>query len=488
MYNLRTGRVAFVATLLLTVALAAPTFAQLDDDASSAIQFNFNPPGARSLGLGGAFLAVADDATAAFTNPAGLVILREREVFAEVRQTNSSIPYVDNGVGTIAPDGRSVLPTGTATGTGVNTIDNLQFGETDDESTGLSFVSYVQPIGDFRIALYRHELVNFETEFQTGGAFLNVPAGTLVTPTQRLIADVPTSRLFPVQASVEVDIENIGVSFAYKFSETFSLGLGVSFYEFDVNGRTNRFSFPPTSIDAAPNYSLDNVATAQTQTGDDDDIGINLGFLWSPNSKFSLGGAYREGGEFEYNYAVNDNLATPTFNVPTVYGIGIAVRPTVAFTISLDVNEVEYSALVDNFTTLLDGNRPDLFVVEDATEVHLGFEYRFLNMANPITLRAGVWEDPVHQIRRNPNGFAPPVTGPLGTRDASGDFEFTQDNQDGLVELSQQQLWAAAETADDEIHYAVGIGFTLGENFSLDLAGDFSERVDIAAISAVVRF
>jgi hypothetical protein len=39
----------------------------------TTFQFSFSNPGARSMGLGGAFVALADDATAAFANPAGLV-------------------------------------------------------------------------------------------------------------------------------------------------------------------------------------------------------------------------------------------------------------------------------------------------------------------------------------------------------------------------------------------------------------------------------
>ncbi len=454
----RTSGVLILAATLLVLA-SAPAAAQLDDDSSTAIQFNFNPPGARSLGLGGAFLAVADDATAAFTNPAGLVILRESEVFAEMRQTSSSVPFVDRGVGTISADGRTVSTTGTASGNGVDTINNVQFGETDDDVTGLSFVSYVQPIGDFRIAFYRHELVNFETEFSSQGAFANFSNGN------------PAARLFPVQSQVDLEVENFGVSFAYKFSETFSLGFGVSYYQFEVSGLTNRFDIITTlpGFYNAPDFSQGNVATRQAQFGDDEDVGINLGFLWSPSTKFSIGGAYREGGEFEYGYTVADTAATPTFNVPNVYGLGVAIRPTAAFTISIDVNEVEYSSLVEEFTTLLGGNRPELFEIEDGTEVHLGLEYRFLNMANPVTIRVGGWEDPAHQITRR-NSTASEV-GPFD----SG-------------ELLQQLLWSASTQADDETHFSVGFGVAFGENFALDVAGDFSERTDIAAVSAVVRF
>ena len=77
--------------LLLTVVVlggAAPAGAGdkglIDSEAFSGFQFNFNNPGARSLGMGGAFVAVADDATAVIANPAGLVILQRPELSAEV--------------------------------------------------------------------------------------------------------------------------------------------------------------------------------------------------------------------------------------------------------------------------------------------------------------------------------------------------------------------------------------------------------------------
>ena len=43
--------------------LAAPAAAQTNAEMNAGIQFNFSTPGARSLGLGGAFVGLADDAT-----------------------------------------------------------------------------------------------------------------------------------------------------------------------------------------------------------------------------------------------------------------------------------------------------------------------------------------------------------------------------------------------------------------------------------------
>ena len=44
------------------------------------LQIQFAPPGARALGMGATFVAIADDATAAASNPSGLIILSRPEV------------------------------------------------------------------------------------------------------------------------------------------------------------------------------------------------------------------------------------------------------------------------------------------------------------------------------------------------------------------------------------------------------------------------
>src|SRR6185295_14836601 len=54
----------------------------------SSIPFQFFPPGARSLAMGATFVGIADDATAAASNPAGLVILTKPEASAHGRFTH----------------------------------------------------------------------------------------------------------------------------------------------------------------------------------------------------------------------------------------------------------------------------------------------------------------------------------------------------------------------------------------------------------------
>ena len=72
-----------VASIVVLGSL--PALAQTTSGLNAGSQFDFSLPGARSLSLGGAFVALADDATAVWGNPAGLTILTRPEVSVEGR-------------------------------------------------------------------------------------------------------------------------------------------------------------------------------------------------------------------------------------------------------------------------------------------------------------------------------------------------------------------------------------------------------------------
>ena len=82
------------------------------------LQLSFSDPGARSMGFGGAFVALADDATAAFANPAGLTQLLKPEISIESRYWNYSTPYtvggraegLTSGFGIVSVYSRSRIP------------------------------------------------------------------------------------------------------------------------------------------------------------------------------------------------------------------------------------------------------------------------------------------------------------------------------------------------------------------------------------------
>ena len=80
---------------ICVLALATEAFAQRDLEIP--IQFDFINPGARSLSLGGAFIGLADDATAAATNPAGLQQLAQPEISIEGRGWRFVTDFVRGG-------------------------------------------------------------------------------------------------------------------------------------------------------------------------------------------------------------------------------------------------------------------------------------------------------------------------------------------------------------------------------------------------------
>jgi hypothetical protein len=133
----------------------------------------FTNPGARSIALGGAFAAIADDATAAFANPAGLVQILRPEISAEVRGTGSSGPF-----------------------TGDYTING--------GVSGLGFISFVIPTRNWAFALYSHQLGSLDFTFD--GPF-------------------PQTREFTVRS--------YSGAAAFQIGDDLSFGAGVSYFDGD---------------------------------------------------------------------------------------------------------------------------------------------------------------------------------------------------------------------------------------------------------------
>ena len=439
--------------LLAVMALASsPALAQTNAEINAAIQFNFSLPGARSLAMGGAFTGLADDATAAYTNPAGLTVLAKPEVGIEARRWSYTHVFADRG-----------HLFGDPTGIGVDNAAGIKTADATNEVSGLSYLSFVYPKDKWAVAVYRHELANFEADIHTQGAFL----GSDET--------VGLFRLFPVTADLKLDIVNYGVSGAYRFGDAFSLGLGVSYYDFSIDSVTSRHGVggaDPVGVGGFygnPDYSAANVVNFQEQAGDDTAVAVNVGFIYR-GSRWAMGGVYRQGPDFTFGtrsvagpanaepgrlFAASD----ATFNVPDVWALGFSVRPTDLFTLTLDFQRVEYSQLTQGFVNIFGNENLPLdtndFEAKDANEFHVGAEYIFANMRYPLAVRLGAWRDPEHGIHYN------------------GDT------------LDQLALFGSAKS---ETHVSGGFGLVFGPHFQLDAAIDASDRVDSTSLSMVARF
>lgn len=131
-----------LASVLLEVAQLAPGPSRSQEPPQPVVnlQFNFSDPGARSLGFGGAFIGLADDATAAFANPAGLVQLGRPEVSVEGRRTSYSTPYTEGG-----------RVEGEPSWYGIDNTVGLRTARSDNVVSGVSFLSVAYPRGKWSL-------------------------------------------------------------------------------------------------------------------------------------------------------------------------------------------------------------------------------------------------------------------------------------------------------------------------------------------------
>lgn len=413
--------------------------------------------------MGGAFLGLADDASAAEANPAGLTILRKSEVSVELQ--NYKMSQSMNVSGTF-PD-----------------LKQDTFSDTSRD-VEVTFASLVVPGQTFAYAIYYHQplgYTNSASVFPQFDFFGNVTAsvpnfylprnGTPVSlaECQRISAQDPSDpglcqefRLFPFGSSVSIDMKTLGVAGAWK-AGNLSIGVAARYHKFEevaTTFRSDPINFNPTSIVA---QATGDIKDGEFVSSEENDVTFSVGFKWVLNPKLSVGGVYKQGPQFDTATFVQNlgfdltKIADTKFNVPDVMGIGISMRPSAAMTINLDAVNIEYSALVDDgFTSVL--GVQDGYESKDITELRAGIEY-FLPLKVPVAIRGGYWKEPAHALN---------YVGPL----------------------NESQRVAAAilfPKGEDQNHTSFGVGLAW-PSFQIDAAYDSSDSFEVASVSAVFRF
>jgi long-subunit fatty acid transport protein len=463
-------------TLALVAALALPVSAQnVDIEALSGLQFNFGNPGARSLGMGGAFLGLADDASAAEANPAGLTILRKPEISVELRNFAEQQTFSTSG-----------------TFPNIKRTDFLHH----SDAAVVSFASYVHPIRSFTVGAYFHEALNNE-----GGGVVapqedvfgnRTPLPDFYLPTERIpgTQDVryvggPITRAECIQRRQQMNdpfacIQNIidpfisalsvrqrtyGITGAWQVHPKFSVGVTARHQRFQETAATFRYS-QSFRLDQILVQTTGNLRDGELENAEETDTTFAVGFKFAPTDWLSFGGVYKQGPEFDTKLFYADpqteylEAAQTTFHIPDVAGIGVSVRPIPTLTLNADVVRVTYSNLVDNFVAAgadVTGLE-DPFTAADVTELRFGAEYLFPTRI-PIALRAGYWRDPAHSVTWN---------GPL--------------NHPNFV--AEALLFPEGK---DQNHYTIGAGLAW-PRFQIDFAYDTSDTYKVGSLSMVTRF
>ncbi len=430
----------------------------------SVVPFNFGPPGARSLGMGGTFIALADDATAAEANPAGLTQLSRPEVSVHGRSSSFKVEALDFNAVTalealnVARDSGPPLFPGSQVG-------NAFAGEVrtvfDPTVTEVSFASYVKPYDTYTFSVFFQRSADFagETRFE---AF-----------------DDSLLDLYQTRQVFDLALENAGVSAAFKAGDHLSVGFSVRYSRLTLDAlqETRADYLADLELELLPRGSsleqvraldiLDQRTSREVFDSSASDVTFNAGLLFNPGGgRWSFGLVYKDGGSFDLggatvdfnglaaaamgNLGCNPGEPQPTrqrVDVPDFLGLGITWRAGDRLKLALDANSITYSDLNAGLGTMGGRAVRDQFErIDDELEVHFGAELLFFlgSRRQPLTLRAGVYTVP---------------------------------DRDGFTDLDSE---------DTAITF--GLGTVLMESVQIDLAAQASDAADAGILSLVYRF
>jgi long-chain fatty acid transport protein len=336
-----------------------------DRAGTPAIQLSLAPPGARSLAMGASFIGLADDATAAESNPAGLTVLTRPEVSGQLRFSEFE----------------NELPN-TVTGSGFETF--------SDSVTSPSFFSVVYPWKSVAIAGYYQRNADFKQHSRFEGP-IRLDFGIRAN-------DVDTT-------AADFRLENMGASLSYKINSKVSVGAGVRRSKLTVSA-FEEIAFTYPDFPGFANSLRGNL------DGNESKLTYNVGVLLTPSSKFSIGAVYKKGADFSVPGSFEERNTCPAgvpcdpniteplnlgLTWPDLFGGGIAFRPTDRLTLLADVVSITYSDLTAAGSLSAQFGQGGAETIEDAVELHVGAEYVFsAGSETTVALRAGGYTDPDH--------------------------------------------------------------------------------------------
>lgn len=326
--------------------------------------FQINEHGGRPMGMGGAFTAVANDASAIYWNGANLANL-----------CGTSIVF---GTALIAPS-TTFQPATSLGALGFNTTEQKMESQVFYPSHFFAATKFTK---------------NF-----AGGLGFTSPFG-LGTKWE----DNWTGRYLALET--ELQVFTISPVLAYRFAEEFSLSVGLV-YSF-ANVKITRKVPQPAQVPGETLISME---------GDDiaDAFGYNLGLMYKPTKSLSFGVSFHSEIEYNFDGEVSATTTFPTYRAlfnggitadlktPLNLAVGVAYQFSPVFLLAADFQYVgwsSYDSLTIQFNTPA-GRSSSAREYENSYIVRLGADYK---IANNFDMQAGVYYDknPVKSERINP--------------------------------------------------------------------------------------
>ncbi len=343
--------------------------------------------GARALGMGGAFIAVADDATAASWNPGGLAQLKT----PEISLVGSWFHRIeDNTFGHYSGAGGSE--------------------SVSEGSINYFSVTYPFNLADRNMVIslnYQH-LYNFNRKWHIHNTYADE------TEEGRMTIDET------VDYQLNGGLSALGLAYCIQVLPQFSFGFTLNFWDDDLvtnkwevrhhASMSGTIELPPD----APVSQIPITSSFQEKLREDaylfSGFNANMGALCRLSEKLTLGMVVKLPFTADLTHDVTDqnedmNKKSATKNekadMPISYGIGLAYRLSDQLTLSADICRTEWQDFIIRDS---DGNEispvtqkpPDKSDVDPTHQVRLGGEYLFVHPPSDtvIPLRAGLFYDP----------------------------------------------------------------------------------------------
>lgn len=336
--------------------------------------------GARALGMGGAFIAMADDATAASWNPSGLIQL-ERPEISVVGAAFHRIE--ENRFGIYAPaDG--------------------------EETVSLASLNYLSAAYPFNFGGYNMVVsLNYQKRFD----FTRKWSFPLPQKSQTLFLDQ------------KVDYQQEGGLYAYslayclQLTPRFSMGFGLNFWEDGIE--ENEWTQKTHQWGSGTSYGKEVAFHYQNiDRYGFSGFNLNFGLLWEIQRGFRIGAVFKTPfdadlrHESRYSAAIGyPNLPGPnadpwvettsneTLEMPMSYGIGLAWRPDNELTMTLDLYRTHWEDFVladkDGVRrSPVTGKAVSLSRIDPSHQVRAGIEYLFKFERHIVPVRGGLFYDP----------------------------------------------------------------------------------------------
>jgi len=403
---------------------------------SQSIEISSTPnpvgSGARAVGMGGAFIAIADDATAASWNPGGIVQLEKPELSFVVSAFHRK---EKNNLG-VHPES-----------SGYQSVSDID----------LNYFSVTYPFvyldRNMVVSLNYQHLYDFKREWDFPMAFMNE-------------SETTTSRI-----STENDggLSAIGIAYGIQFTPNISFGLSLNIW--DSWPGKNKWSEKHQEKEAGIIYSplgsdFDQRQETEYWGNDQYDfnaVNVNLGVMWELNHKIKLGvvfkspfkatlehdSAYITKVTFKMPGLPDDIDITPyhmrteeELVMPMSYGLGVAYAYANNLRFSMDIHRTHWNNFVlrrDNGVELcpLNGQPTEKVNIKQTHQVRMGMEYNFIKSTYVTSFRSGLFYDPA-PAQGNPDdyyGFSLGLGIKFGSyaMDTSYQFRFGNDVGDTLL-------------------------------------------------------